>query len=340
MEQKFDLDDITIVPTQLSNIKSRSEIVYYYQENNTLPLICAPMDTVINDVNVNEFDRNNILTCSIRQQHLNLKQPLYNFIGVSLDQFEYIVTNTAVSLKLGQGILVDIANGHMEYLFDLVKSYKLKFPYNPIMVGNIANPETYDKYCEILDRHDYVRLSIGSGSACTTGANLGVYFPMGSLIDECYKYSATHKSAPMIVADGGFKNYDDIIKALNLGADYVMLGGIFAKTLEACGDTYFKGFNVTKYKNWLFKHSFRLYRKYRGMSTKEVQKSVGKTVLKTSEGISYSTPVQYTLQTWVDNFSDYLKSAMSYSGCKSLKEFVGKRNFIHITPNAIKRYKK
>ncbi len=32
-----------------------------------------------------------------------------------------------------------------------------------------------------------------------------------------------------IIADGGFKNYDEIIKAIALGADYVMLGGMLNK---------------------------------------------------------------------------------------------------------------
>lgn len=228
----------------------------------------------------------------------------------------------------------------MKHLYDLVKLFKSMFPNVPLMVGNIANPETYKIYCDILTEIDYIRLSIGSGSACLTGANLGVYYPMGSLIDECYQISATFNSAPKIVADGGFRNYDDIIKALNLGADFVMLGGIFAKTLDACGDVYFKGIKVTNSKYFLFKHGFKLYRKYRGMSTKEVQRSVGKSILKTSEGISFTTPVKYTLESWTNNFIDYLKSAMSYSDSLTVKDFIGKRNFIQITSNAIKRYKK
>jgi GMP reductase len=344
MEQKFDLEDITLVPATLSIIRSRSEISTHYG-NGTLPLIAAPMDSVINDTSVVEFVKRGILTCSIRRPKLDLKDLNlinYDFIGVSLEQFQEILDKPELVqavLPFRQGILIDIANGHMIDLFEMVQKYKTIFK-NPIMVGNIANPKTYGKYCEILDCHDYVRLSIGSGSACLTGANLGVYYPMGSLIDECYTISATMSSAPKIVADGGFRNFDDIIKALNLGADYVMLGGIFAKTLEACGDTYFKGIKVTKYKNLLFKHGFKLYRKYRGMSTKEVQKSFGKKFLTTSEGISFKTPVQYTLSAWTKNFTDYLKSAMSYCGCRGINCFIGERTFIHITPNAIKRYKK
>ena len=98
--------------------------------------------------------------------------------------------------------------------------------------------------------------------------------------------------------------------------------------------------NGTSIKDVMYMNKYKLYRKYRGMSTKDVQRSIGKTILKTSEGISYQTPVEYTLEKWVDNFCAYLKSAMSYCDCRQLKDFVGKRNFIHISTNAIKRYKK
>lgn len=342
MTQKFDLEDITLVPAILSDISSRSQVNIYTDYKIELPLICAPMDSVIDDYNKEIFTQQGILTCSIRKHILNLNQTYYSFIGISLEQFEYILRfdYTVKELRPYQGLLIDIANGHIQKLYELTAQFKTKFPNIPIMIGNIANPETYNKYCEILTSRDYIRLSIGSGSACLTGANLGVYYPMGSLIDECYTVSATHNNPPKIVADGGFRNYDDIIKALNLGADYVMLGGIFAKSLEACGDTYFKGLKVSKYKDLLYRYGLSLYRKYRGMSTKDVQRSIGKTVLKTSEGISFTTPVLYTLESWVENFKDYLRSAMSYSDCKDLSKFIGNRNFIQITQNAIKRYKK
>ena len=66
---------------------------------------------------------------------------------------------------------------------------------------------------------------------------------MASLIDECVSIKKiverdrnNYKSVPKIIADGGFNNYDDIIKALALGADYVMCGKIFAQCEEACGE--------------------------------------------------------------------------------------------------------
>jgi hypothetical protein len=76
------------------------------------------------------------------------------------------------------------------------------------------------------------------------------------------------------------------------------------------------------------------------MSTKEVQKEWGNTNLKTSEGIVTYREVEYTIKGWVDNFESYLRSAMSYSGTRTLKEFVGEVDIIRISGNAYKRFNK
>ena len=349
---KFDFNDITLVPADISKIRSRSEC-NVYDTNNKLRLICSPMDTVINDDNVDLFNKLGILTCSIRTKNLYLNQPAYSFISISLEQFEEFIEYynyndfiNAINIQWpillnGQGLLVDIANGHQKKLFDLTKQFKDKFKnLIPLMIGNIANPETYNKYCEILTGIDYVRCGIGGGDVCTSSANTGIHYPYASLIEECYEFKSHHNNAPMIVADGGFRNYDDINKVYSLGADYVMCGSIFSKSLEASGDTFYKNMNITKYKNWLFKNGFKLTRKYRGMSTKEVQRSIGKIDLKTSEGISKVNKVEYTLAGWIDNYISYLKSCMSYSGISDIKDFIGERNYIFITNNALNRFKK
>ncbi len=343
MNAKFDFNDITLTPTELSDVRSRGQCSIYHGKN--LPLMCAPMDTVINKQNVNEFKKLGIITCSIRNSLINLNQPDFNFVSVSLEQFEYLVNHAFPETFNGcKGILIDIANGHMTYLYFLVREFKKKYPTLPLMVGNIALPATYGSFSEILTEIDYVRCGIGGGSACTSSANTAIHYPYASLIEECFliKEKGLNKEGgfPKIVADGGFRNFDEINKALNLGADYVMIGSIFAKSLEACGETFWKGFNVTKHKQWFFEKGLKLTRKYRGMSTKDVQLSLGKTVLKTAEGISYTTPVQYTLKGWVTNFKDYLKSCMSYSGTRTLNEFIGNRNYVFITENALKRFKK
>jgi hypothetical protein len=90
----------------------------------------------------------------------------------------------------------------------------------------------------------------------------------------------------------------------------------------------------------MFNTNTPLYKTFRGMSTKEVQKSWGKENLTTSEGVVRTQKVEYTLNGWVDNFTDYLKSAMSYCDKKTLPDFIGKVNYNFITENALNRFQK
>lgn len=76
------------------------------------------------------------------------------------------------------------------------------------------------------------------------------------------------------------------------------------------------------------------------MSTKTAQKKMGKTNLKTSEGVERKWKVEYKLNQWVENFEHYLRSAMSYSDAKNLEEFIGKADFNLITENAFNRFNK
>jgi GMP reductase len=121
-----------------------------------------------------------------------------------------------------------------------------------------------------------------------------------------------------------------------------MVGSIFNKCLESSGNNFvFKFIPISdKLAKSLYKFGFKINKKFRGMSTKEVQKEWGNTNLKTSEGIVTYREVEYTIKGWVDNFESYLRSAMSYSNAKTLKEFIGEADIIKISNNAYKRFNK
>jgi IMP dehydrogenase/GMP reductase len=333
---KLHLNDLALVHATLSPIDSRSDINPFIKDK--LPLITAPMDMVIDATNADYFYDQKLNICLPRG--LKASKSDY-FVSYGLDE---VITMLDSKVSFPKRILIDIANGAMLKLYETAKRIKQETVCQ-LMVGNIANPETYRKYCDILGENDYIRLGIGGGSACTTSANSGVHYPMASLIQETFRIKKENNFKVNIIADGGFRNFDEIIKAIALGADYVMLGSILSKSFESCSSFYYKdydGFKTTSkaHATKLFDEGKEVYKYYRGMSTKDVQKSWNKTKLKTSEGIAMYNKVEHYLHKWTENFEDYLRTAMSYCGVQTLDEFRDKANFITISEQAQKAYKK
>lgn len=360
---KYSLNDVAIQPVMESFISHRCECDPYY-EDEMLPLMTAPMSSVVNDKNYKQFLENKITPIIPRTVSLGKRLELCLNEGIwvafSLKEFEEtFIDNKASVDTTTKHALIDIANGHMVKLFETIEKAKRMHGVKlQIMVGNIANPETYRTLS--LCGADYVRLGIGNGAGCLTSSNVGVNYPMASLIDECYKLRCTGNFAK-IIADGGIKGYGDIIKALALGADYVMCGSIFNKMVESAaqlkihetGKIYLDDYggvpfvfnegqeiNETKMAYSLLKIGAPLYKEFYGMSTKKAQTLMGKEALTTSEGKLIQNNVEYTMKGWVDNFVDYLKSAMSYTNCKILNQFVGEVTLNVISNNAYNSYNK
>jgi len=354
----LDFNDILITPAITSSIRSRAEINPYYIKG-VLPVIVSPMDTVVGLDNWKLYLEEKMPICFPRgirppgdspEQQFSKEDAsilsCYNdmiFFSYSLDEtrdlIEWLIDNPGSDLS--GNVLIDIANGHIQHMVDLVKELRSRTKMK-IMVGNIANPKTYKVLS--LAGADYIRVGIGFGGGCLTAMNTGIGYAMASLVLECRelknKMYLEGENCADIVADGGFREYSDIIKALALGADYVMLGSMLNKSLESSGDTYWKGIKLSKgVAEFLWKRKFRLEKKFRGMSTKEVQKKWGKEKLITSEGISKFNNIECTLDKWIENLEDYLKSAMSYTNSRNLEEFK-ETEYIFITQNALNRYYK
>lgn len=342
----YSYNDLTIIPKRISDIKSRSECNPFLKEGN-LPIFTAPMSTVVNLENIQTFKDNRIIP--ILPRNINIKNRIanlnVNWVALSLNEFEEVfINNWDKYLKLGQTykVCVDIANGHMYSLYQKCQKAKNIAEKNnyalTIMTGNIANPATYKLITEFITNSgntviDYIRLSVGSGSQCLTASNVATHYPIASLIDECVAMKPCLPiPAPKIIADGGIKNYSDVIKALALGADYVMIGGLFAGMYESASplldashkETYMCKTEEDKRKQI---ESCYLSKECYGMSTKKAQNEIGKSN-KTSEGKHSYIPVKYTLSQWTENMIDYLKSAMSYCNSRNIIDFIGNQTLI------------
>ena len=241
----YTYEDVTIMPNVISLIEHRSECIPL-DEEGMLPLFTAPMNTVVNSKNFGMFEDEMIHAILPRTESLTVR--IENSIrgrwsAYSLTEFENVFCNETEKLDEKNKIkaLIDIANGHMKKNIELVRAAKNIYGDNIIiMVGNIANPKTYAEYARV--GVDYIRIGIGSGCGCLSSSNTGIHMPMATLIDETVEvkkslenkwFNGEYKKLPKIIADGGIRNYRDIIKALALGADYVMIGSVFAKMLES-----------------------------------------------------------------------------------------------------------
>lgn len=341
----YDFDDFLIEPAILTNIRSRNEIKTRNSLGN-LPLLTAPMDTVVNQNNFHIFKKNGISPVLPRIPNPGSDWVDTNtMLSYSLQDFERLFLREKVHVSEGKILaLIDVANGHMLHLYEAAKKAKIIYGSEIyLMVGNVANPKTFLEYCKI--EIDAVRIGIGNGNGCLTTVQTGVGYPMASLIKECRNIKNNNNFYNTdIIADGGFKKYSDIIKALGMGADYVMLGSILNKCLESAGETTLNDGTIidqlSPQSKAMFDVDIELFKTFRGMSTKDVQKSWGKDNLTTSEGVVRKHKVEYTLDGWVKNFEDYLRSAMSYCGKKELPHFIGGANFNLISRNAFKRFDK
>lgn len=343
----YSLDEICLIPTSLSGVESRGD-VNVFTNKNRYPLFAAPMSCIIDENNYEEFEENGINTIIPRSVNWNermilLHQGKWVAVGFKeaqfmLEKYEDYMCSKSNTLR----ICIDQANGHMTKLLNLCKELKEKYGDRiRIMTGNIANPYSYREYARV--GVDYVRVGIGGGAGCTTSVQTGIHYPMGSLISKCkeekdfvaksIELGAKYRSVPKIVADGGFKHIDQIVKALALGSDYVMLGGILARTDEACGQV-------------LPAVDFCRYREYYGMSTVKAQNEINQASLykddlflpKHPEGICRSVEIEYSIEDWVCDFEHALRSCMSYVGAHNLDEFKGHVKWDTMTDSSFKSY--
>lgn len=161
---KVDFNDILIVPSPTTYIKSRSEI-NPFRKNGLLPIFTAPMDTVVDYKNADSFMSYKLNICLPRGE---MRTHSDMFQSYSLKQFiETFITIPKNSIVMNQPIhvLIDTANGHIVELAETVRVAKELYGDKMIlMVGNIANPYTY----RILSSAgaNYIRVGIGNGNGC------------------------------------------------------------------------------------------------------------------------------------------------------------------------------
>jgi len=226
------------------------------------------------------------------------------------------------------GIVIDASVVFREQL-EIAKWIKQNFSKLEVVLGNIDSAEMVRKIIETAgDYCDALRVGIGPGTACITQQELGTGRAQASAVRECAetlkKLEPKYGAIP-IIADGGIKipdeaNQDvakpgDISKALALGSQTVMMGGLLAGLDESPGK---KEFDYEEN---------RMVKKYRGMGSMEAMEKRGalrygieKMKIRIPEGKVIKVPYRGSGYDFIPQLIAGVKQSLQKQGFRNIKE--------------------
>jgi IMP dehydrogenase/GMP reductase len=167
---------------------------------------------------------------------------------------------------------------------------------------------------EVDDEHTYTvgKLMFGV-SNCSTAIQTGFGVPILTNIIESVKVRKNKDT--WIIADGGIKNTGDIAKAIYFGADFCMIGKLFAATDKACGRCYNKDFKLVPNDDL----ENIMYKEYHGMASRDARKNI--LSYASVEGVAGMIKYSGTTEDFINDTKLRLQASLSYAGAKNWKEF-------------------
>ena len=246
-------------------------------------------------------------------------------VGVGADSHDRIDALVAARADI---ICIDTAHGHSKNVINMVKHVRQKYPDVIIVAGNVVTAEGTEEL--IKNGVDVVKVGVGPGSICTTRVVAGVGVPQISAIIKCA--AAAKKFSKTIIADGGIKFSGDIVKALALGANTVMIGNLLAGAEESPGETIL--------------YQGRTYKMYRGMGSigamekgskdRYGQMDINDLDKLVPEGIEGKVPYKGNASGIIHQLIGGLKSGMGYIGARCIEELQAKAKYVQITGQGLK----
>lgn len=330
---KLDFKDVLIRPKR-STLTSRKEVdisrEYKFRWSGKtfkgVPIIAANMDGVGTMEMARAFIKDgNGLTVALHKHYplddlvdfytKKTASAVWYSIGMTPDDEKKLDSFVKKKPGVVEKLCVDVANGYSEAFVDFVKKIRAKHPTLTIMAGNVVTGEMVEQL--VLAGVDVVKVGIGPGSVCTTRKMTGIGYPQLSAVIECA--DAAHGLGGLICADGGCTVPGDIAKAFGGGADFVMLGGMFAGHDQA--EEKIVEVNGKKYVAFYGMSSDTAMKRHKG-GVAEYRASEGKTVK-----IPYKGDVSGSLQDILGG----LRSACTYVGARKLKELSKRTTFIRVS---------
>ena len=331
-ELKLDFKDVLLRPMR-STLGSRAsvDLVREYRFRHSplrrasVPIIAANMDTVGTFEMARALARHRI-HCALHKHHPvdelvaffspeNRAHHQYAFYSLGILDAD-LAKFDAVWDRTGgiEWVCIDVANGYTEAFVEFVKRFRERRPSVVLMAGNVVTADMTEAL--ILAGVDIVKVGIGPGSVCTTRTMTGVGYPQLSAIIECA--DAAHGLGGQVCGDGGCTVPGDVVKAFGGGADFVMLGGMFAAHDESGGE--------------LVEQDGRMFRRFYGMSSAEAMEKYagGVAHYRASEGKSVLLPARGPVDDTVQEILGGLRSACTYVGARKLKDLSRCTTFVRV----------
>ena len=325
-----------------ANVIREYKFKYYPNTISSCGIIAANMATTGTFEINNVLQKYNAITCLHKHYDFSKKENFeyitknfekeesqhnaYTFISTGLkDDKERLFTLLADKNFKIDKLCIDIANGYIPKLTDFVKEVRNKFPDLLIMVGNVVTGDMTQDL--ILSGADIIKVGIGPGSVCTTRKLTGVGRPQLSAILECA--DAAHGVRGLVCSDGGCTCAGDVSKAFGAGADFVMLGGMFAGTDEASGELIEKTIQTNELElsssspeAYTLVAQKEKYKQFYGMSSQLAQEKHfgGMACYRASEGKVVEVAYKGSVENVIQEILGGVRSTMSYIGASRLKD--------------------
>jgi IMP dehydrogenase len=356
MEHNFSLaltfDDVLLKPRYAGFSRSDIDLTTNLTKNITLasPLVASPMDTVTESKlaialaklgGIGFIHRN--MSVEDQAQEVAIVKAQHVLVGAAVGSspgFE-----KRVEALVGAGvdvILIDSAHGYSHHVIVATSYVKQHFSVD-VVAGSVA---TSDGAKALIDAGaDSLRVGMGPGAICSTRIISGMGMPQMTAILETVKVASRH--AVPVIADGGITYSGDITKALAAGASTVMMGRIFAATLEAPGNAVtFKPEEVpARFRsivNGAKEYTFKTYRGMgsvgamkRGLSVSSEDEFHGKQYhsddVLIAEGVEGLVPCSGPLEETNSQLLGGVRSGFYYVGAKTIPELWETAQFVRIT---------
>lgn len=248
------------------------------------------------------------------------------FVGAALNTHDYMERATALVEAGVDCLCLDSSDGYTEWQAIAARELRAKFGDRIILGGgNIVSADAF-RYLVEEAQVDFVKVGIGGGSICITREQKGIGRGQASAVMEIAKerekYLKETGTYIPICSDGGLNSDTQVIIALAMGADFVMMGKYFAMTEESpTSKISYRG---------------RLYKPYWGEGSNRARnwqryKQSEAAHLIFEEGVDAYVPYSGPLSDKVGVSLVKLKSTMCNVGVLSLPEFHAKARLTRVS---------